>query len=245
MDDTTPDTFVNRDEALPVIKIPSRDDAPATPEQKQRTRDRLKEQAAKIKGKLEDYGNPETRQSIQDRFLNGIMSQIIPPDDLGDNDSADDSTMRSPEAPKDRRSRTYVARPNFSLPLMTANFRRFNARAGIIFVLQNHLIHLFTWARPTATLSFLAVYSLLCLQPHLLPVLPLAGLLFSIMVPSFLARHPAPANDPRVEASYWGPPIAPPSRVKPVPELSKDFFRNMRDLQNSMDDFSVLHDAAN
>ncbi|KAK0786656.1 Peroxisome size and maintenance regulator [Friedmanniomyces endolithicus] len=245
MDDKTPDTFVNRDEAIPVIKIPSRDDAPATPEQKQRTRDRLKEQATKLKGKLEEYGTPETRQSIQDRFLNGIMSQIIPPDDLGDNDSPDDSTMRSPGTPKDRRSRAYVARPNFSLPLMTANFRRFNARVGIIFVLQNRLIHLFTWARPSATLSFLAVYSLLCMQPHLLPVLPLAGLLFSIMVPSFLARHPAPANDPRVEASYWGPSIAPPSRVKPVPELSKDFFRNMRDLQNSMDDFSTLHDAAN
>jgi hypothetical protein len=30
--------------------------------------------------------------------------------------------------------------------------------------------------------------------------------------------------------------------VKPVKELSKDFFRNMRDLQNSMEDFSRLHD---
>ncbi|KAK0258653.1 Peroxisome size and maintenance regulator [Friedmanniomyces endolithicus] len=245
MDDTTPDTFVNREDAIPVIKIPTRDDTPATTEQKQRTRDRLKEQAAKIKGKLEEIGTPETRQSIQDRVLNGIMSQIIPPDDLADTDDPTDNPTLSPETPKDRRSRAYVARPNFSLPLMTANFRRFNARAGIIFVLQNRLIHLFTWDHPTATLSFLAVYTLLCLRPHLLPVLPLAGLLFSIMIPSFLARHPAPANDPRVEASYWGPPIAPPSRVKPVPELSKDFFRNMRDLQNSMDDFSVLHDAAN
>jgi hypothetical protein len=35
--------------------------------------------------------------------------------------------------------------------------------------------------------------------------------------------------------------------VKPAAEMSKDFFRNMRDLQNSMDDFSTLHDllAAN
>ncbi|KAI7169489.1 Pex24p-domain-containing protein [Hortaea werneckii] len=39
--------------------------------------------------------------------------------------------------------------------------------------------------------------------------------------------------------------MAPPSRVKPAPEMSKDFFRNMRDLQNSMEDFSRLHDAAN
>ena len=39
-----------------------------------------------------------------------------------------------------------------------------------------------------------------------------------------------------------GPPLAPAATVKPVKELSKDFFRNMRDLQNSMDDFSNGHD---
>ncbi|TKA80179.1 hypothetical protein B0A55_03594 [Friedmanniomyces simplex] len=245
MDDTTHEAIVNRDEPIPVIRIPSRHDAPTTPEQKQRTRDKIKDQVTNFKGKLNEYGTPETKQSIQDRFLNGIMSQIIPPDDLGDSDEADDSAMRSPGSQKDRRSRAYVDRPNFSLPLMSANFRRFNARVGVIFLLQNRLIHLFTWVQPTATLSFLAVYSLLCLQPHLLPVLPLIGLLFWVMVPSFLARHPAPKNDPRVEPNYWGPPLAPPSRVKPVPEMSKDFFRNMRDLQNSMDDFSTLHDAAN
>jgi len=63
------------------------------------------------------------------------------------------------------------------------------------------------------------------------------------MVPAFLARHPPPlkiqltdtygANDPKP---------APIQNVKLAPESSKDFFRNMRDLQNSMDDFSVIHD---
>ena len=35
---------------------------------------------------------------------------------------------------------------------------------------------------------------------------------------------------------------ASPHSLKPASEMSKDFFRNLRDLQNSMDDFSVLHD---
>ncbi|KAK5739575.1 Peroxisome size and maintenance regulator [Elasticomyces elasticus] len=248
MDDMTHETMANRDDAIPVIRIPSRNDGLTTPTsdaESKRTRDRIKDQANRLKSKLDEYGTPETRQSIQDRFFNGIMSQIIPPEELSENDNGTDATPQSPTPKKDRRSRTYVDRPNFSLPLMSANFRRFNARVGVIFVLQNRLIHLFTWHQPTATLSFLAVYSLLCLQPHLIPLVPLIMVLFWIMVPSFLARHPAPKNDPRVEPEYYGPPLAPASRVKPVPEMSKDFFRNMRDLQNSMDDFSTLHDVAN
>lgn len=39
-----------------------------------------------------------------------------------------------------------------------------------------------------------------------------------------------------------GPPLAPARTIKPAGEMSKDFFRNMRDLQNSMGDFSVIHD---
>lgn len=39
-----------------------------------------------------------------------------------------------------------------------------------------------------------------------------------------------------------GPASAPATVIKPAPEMSKDFFRNMRDLQNCMEDFSVVHD---
>ena len=245
MADSDHDIIANRDEPIPVVRIPSRHDEPATPvsdsDESHRRRDRLKNHAGKIKDAFAELGSGEGRQSLQDRFLNGIMSQIIPPEDLSENE---DATMSKSSKP-DRRSRQYVDRPGFSVGQMSSNFRRFNARVGVLFVLQNRLIHLFTWRHPTATMSFLAVYSLVCLQPQLLPIVPLVGLLFWIMIPSFLARHPAPANDPRVEPSYRGPPVAPASRVKPAPEMSKDFFRNMRDLQNSMEDFSRLHDAAN
>lgn len=233
MDDTNLErttSIANRDEPIPIIRIPSQDDEHTTSSDTELERNRK----AKLKG------TPNLRQSIQDRFFENLLAKIVPAEpqdeDEGDTKSNDK---------KDRRSRKYVERPNFSLGLMNANFRRFNARIGIVFVMQNRLIHLFTWRRPMATFSFLAVYSLLCLEPYLLPLLPFVGLLFSIMTPSFLARHPIPANDPRIEPSFRGPAIAPASRVKPAPEFSKDFFRNMRDLQNCMEDFSRLHDAAN
>jgi hypothetical protein len=145
---------------------------------------------------------------------------------------------------KDRRSRVYVDRPGFSIPTMSSNFRRFNSRIGVIFVGQNALIRLFTWKVPTQTLSFLFMYTFICIDPYLLPVLPLACCLFFIMVPSYLTRHPPPPTSlPTDLYPLGGPPLADAHTIKPTPEFSKDFFRNMRDLQNVMEDFSRGHDA--
>lgn len=144
----------------------------------------------------------------------------------------------------DKPSRKQMDRPGFSLPTMSTNFRRFNARIGVVFVFQNQLIQLFNWRKPSHTMSFLAIYTFTCLDPSVISILPLALTLYFVMVPSFLARHPPPPSLSLTNLyPLTGPPLAPPSRIKPAPELSKDFFRNMRDLQNCMEDFSILHDA--
>ncbi|KAL8906097.1 MAG: hypothetical protein Q9207_002229 [Kuettlingeria erythrocarpa] len=163
-----------------------------------------------------------------------LLQQVIPTEDI-------DEVL---DLPPDKRSSKYIGRPGFSIPLMTNNFRRFNSRIGIVFVFQTRLIRLLTWKNPTHTLSLLAVCTFVCLNPYLLAVLPLAAALLFVMVPAYLVRHPAPP--PTLSHSSYslnGPPIAPPRTIKPAPEMSKDFFRNMRDLQNSMDDFSTIHDA--
>ena len=46
-----------------------------------------------------------------------LLQQVIPEEDVDDLDLA-----------QDVRSSKYINRPSFSLPLMTNNFRRFNAR---------------------------------------------------------------------------------------------------------------------
>jgi hypothetical protein len=127
---------------------------------------------------------------------------------------------------------------------MSSNFRRFNARIGVAFIFQNRAIRLFTWRSPTQTLSFLAIYTFICLDPALLAILPLTALLFFVMVPAFLARHPPPPTHlPTDLYPLSGPPLAAAQTIRPAAELSKDFFRNMRDLQNCMEDFSAGHDA--
>lgn len=74
-------------------------------------------------------------------------------------------------------------------------------------------------------------------------VVPFAVVLLFLMIPSFLARHPPPPTSRSTEYYFpYGPPIAPPVVLRPASEISKDFFRNLRDLQNTMDDFANVHD---
>lgn len=243
MDDTNLEratSMANREDPIPVIRLPSQNDEHITSSDTELDRNRKEKLKDQAKTAKDAYATSGLKQGIQDRFFENLMAKVVP---ANEEDEGVDEAKK--DQAKDRRSRKYVERPNFSLGVMNANFRRFNARIGIVFVMQNRIIYLLTWRRPVATFSFLSVWSLLCLEPHLLPLVPFVGLLFSIMTPSFLARHPIPANDPRIEPRFGGPAIAPASRVKPAPEFSKDFFRNMRDLQNSMEDFSRLHDAAN
>ncbi len=139
-------------------------------------------------------------------------------------------------------------RPGFSVAIMSTNFRRFNARIGVVFRFQKRVERLLAWRRTSHTLSFLGAYTFVCLDPYLLTLAPAGVLLLGVLIPGYIARHPGTptTNAPRLTmpSEYYarGPPLAPPRTVKPVKELSRDFFRNMGDLQNSMEDFSVAHD---
>ncbi|KAF1951225.1 Pex24p-domain-containing protein [Byssothecium circinans] len=240
------DPFVNRDTPMPVVSITGPDERSSTASGIQTPNNngsRLRLSPSKLKDKLESLGDnitrPESPSRMSERVFTMLLSSVLPSEKLDDDD--DDSS--TPHV-VDRRSRKYVARPSFSLPVMSSNFRRFNSRIGVAFVTQNRAIRLFTWRQPTQTLSFLFVYTFVCVNPTLLAVLPLACCLFFIMVPAFLARHPPPPTHlPTDLYPLDGPPLAAARTVKPAPELSKDFFRNMRDLQNAMEDFSRLHDA--
>ncbi|EEQ27277.1 Peroxisome size and maintenance regulator [Microsporum canis] len=184
-------------------------------------------------GKAESTPGP----SLQDRLLARFLQQLVPSEDGGSDD--EDNTEASAS----------LERPPFSLPTMTNNFRRFNARIGIVFRFQYNVIKLLSWSHRTQTWSLICVYSFICLDPYLLAVLPFVLILLFIMIPAFLTRHPPPPPSTSTSSttpyySYEGPALAPARTIKPAPETSKDFFHNMRDLQNSMADFAVLHDAA-
>lgn len=169
-------------------------------------------------------------------MLHRIISQVIPAE-------ASTGGVIDPATPDGMSA--YAARPPFSVGAMSNNFRRFNARIGVVFKFQARVVRLLSWRKPTHTLSLLSVYTFICLDPYLLVVLPIIIALVTILIPSFIARHPAPTSEDRLRDMDYrpkGPPLAPARTVKPAKELSRDFFKNLGDLQNSMEDFSVVHD---
>lgn len=155
-------------------------------------------------------------------------------------DIAPGGAVQDTPIPADSFPKYESSRPPFTPATMATNFTRFNARIGVVFKFQVRAARLFAWRQPSHTLSFLAVYTLVCLDPYLLCVLPLAIALAGIFVPSFMTRHPSDAR----ELAYrpHGPPRAPPRTVRPAKQMSSHFLKNMRDLQNSMEDFSRVHD---
>ncbi|EEH47210.1 uncharacterized protein PADG_03308 [Paracoccidioides brasiliensis Pb18] len=223
MDEFTADAFVNSEDPIPVFSIKhGSNDGSAGPAEKpggdHSTRSRLS--AHRLKQKIYDVASDSKAKmdwgagpSLQDRLLTKLWQQVIP---------AEASDEESDYTTAKKSSTVQIDRPAFSLPVMSNNFRRFNARIGIVFLFQAH--------------------------PYLLVILPFAVFLLFIMVPGFLARHPPPPPSASTSSttayySYEGPALAPAQTIKPASETSKDFFRNMRDLQNIMADFSNLHDA--
>lgn len=189
-----------------------------------------------------------TSTTLQERVLNRLLQSVLPSDytstATGDDGEGDDTGERGKPSPHHHHHHRHRDHPPpFSPATMAVNFRRFNARVGIVFVAQHRLAELVSWQRPSHTLALAAAYGFVCLDPPLLFALPPAAALLLVLVPAFVARHPpAPSNGLTNEYSAHGPALAPPPAFRAVGELSRDFFRNLRDLQNTMDDYSRAHD---
>ncbi|OAA42210.1 peroxisomal Pex24-like protein [Metarhizium rileyi] len=173
------------------------------------------------------------RTSIQDRLVDRLLQQVMPIDG-----SVQDNNEAVPNP---------FERPNFNLTIMSYNFRRFNSRIGVVFRFQDKVEALLSWQTTSHTVSYLAILTFICLDPYLIAALPIAFLVFGILIPGFVARHPAPpkgtlSSEQSIGYSPTGPPLAPAATPKPAKELSMDFVRNARDLQNQMGDFSNGYD---
>lgn len=117
-----------------------------------------------------------------DNFLEKVLKHAIPADEQ----ILFEQKLKDPDRNK---------RPRLSFRILASNFKKLSSKMGGFFEIQYGLIHVITWKKPTKTLSFLVLYTSVCLWPHLVLALPLLFLLFGIMIPGYNHRHPMPTPE--------------------------------------------------
>ncbi len=111
---------------------------------------------------------------IQEQLIASLLSSLIP------------SSVEDDRAHKWQSKYGPDESQPLSLPTLTQNFRKFSSRIGIVFFLQNRVTSIYLWEYPNETLGYGMIWSLLCLQPHLLILSPFLIAIFCLLVPSFL-----------------------------------------------------------
>ncbi|CDK27489.1 unnamed protein product [Kuraishia capsulata CBS 1993] len=181
--------------------------------------------------------NSSVSSQLTDKVVERLLSMALPPS----SGSVDiyEGIMERIEMQK--------ARPPFSVPLMSKNFIQLNSRLSVPFELIDEVIKVFSWSHPTYTLSVLLIVSHLILRPILLLSVPAFYIAFNIMVPAYLKRHPPEKNNDLKNnpVPAYGPSLIDIETPKPVPELSREFYLNITDLQNHMVLYVVAYDMLN
>ncbi|KAI5966981.1 uncharacterized protein KGF55_000390 [Candida pseudojiufengensis] len=149
------------------------------------------EQINHIAAMAESAGENEIKKSsssttnhFADRMIEKIMKSSIP-QDIPEREIFE-KRLNDPERNK---------RPGLSIGTLTSNVKQLASKMTNFFAIQYEIIHIITWKQPNKTLSVLVLYTAACLWPHLILAYPLIFILFGIMIPGYVHRHPPMRSD--------------------------------------------------
>ncbi|TFY83840.1 hypothetical protein EWM64_g167 [Hericium alpestre] len=148
------------------------------------------------------------------------------------------STLQLPANPPTANLRSSVSllstRDPLSVPTITVNFRRFIAKIGPVFWLQDRIEEVLMWRKGwKVTTLWMTVYAFLCYFPRLILLIPHA-ILLGVLVAGHPSRRPESSDDPDV--------ILPPPKAN-AREGSAEWLAIIQAIQNLMGAFSDGYDA--
>ncbi|RKP29193.1 hypothetical protein METBISCDRAFT_31834 [Metschnikowia bicuspidata] len=82
-----------------------------------------------------------------------------------------------------------ASRP-LSVVHLVSNMRRLSCKMGAALTLHYGVVHVLSWRNPPQTLVALVAYTCMCVWPHLAVCIPLLVVLFGVVLPAYLHRHP-------------------------------------------------------
>lgn len=122
-----------------------------------------------------------TRDYVVDKIIEKLIESQLPEE------------IEAPKKEEKKKEKNNQV-PEFSLSVLASNIRKLNSKTKLLLELQSNIVHILSWHQPTATISTLLIYTVLCLNPHLLAGLPIICVLIFIMAPGYNSRHPVPDN---------------------------------------------------
>lgn len=131
------------------------------------------------------------------------------------------------------------AKDPLSIPIMSANFRRFIGKCGPVFWLQDRVEEVVMWRKGTAyTASWMAAYAFFCYFPRLALLIPHV-ILLHVLFTTYQSRYPEGACDTLAGGKLTDDfaPVSQPTEGTP------DWFANLQAIQNLMGTVSDAHDV--
>jgi hypothetical protein len=128
------------------------------------------------------------------------------------------------------------ANPGLNMALFMKQNNRYSARQAPLIWINESAIKLFTWHSPTNTIMFLLAYTLLCLHPILLTILPQC-IVLGLMVKFYHQRADQIMNNKPVPQPHK---IGSPPKLSPSASELKVAFQS---IQNTMGQVSDIYDA--
>lgn len=81
-------------------------------------------------------------------------------------------------------------RQKLSATILTRNLKVLTTKLGSIFELQDSIIRLLAWRNPSGTITMLVFITMICFNPVYLAIIPVLYVLYGLMIPGYIHRHP-------------------------------------------------------
>ncbi|SCU99362.1 LADA_0H19262g1_1 [Lachancea dasiensis] len=81
-------------------------------------------------------------------------------------------------------------RQTLSATIFAHNLKVLTTKLGILFELQDCVIRLISWRNPSGTVTMLILLTMICFNPIYLAIIPLLYILYGLIVPAYIHRHP-------------------------------------------------------
>ncbi|SCW00811.1 LAFE_0C12530g1_1 [Lachancea fermentati] len=77
-----------------------------------------------------------------------------------------------------------------SATVFAANLKILTTKLGGVFEFQDSVVRVITWRNPSATVTMLIFLTIICFNPMYVVIIPLLYVLYGLMTPGYIHRHP-------------------------------------------------------